>query len=66
MLKYIDLFGQNINLTLNHEKTIKTSFGGCLTILTVILIATSTLFIEKDIINKEQPISFTQKNISTV
>ena len=63
-MKAIDIYGQRLNMTLKNRQVVKSTVGGYFTILTVLLISAAAYVIGKDIIYKEQPISFTQEDIS--
>lgn len=62
-MKKIDIYGEPVEILINKKHFIKTTIGGFLTILTIFLVLTFTWFIGKDIIYKENPISYTQNNI---
>jgi len=62
-MKNIDFFGEPVKILLNKQSSIKTTIGGYLTILTIIMTLIFTWFIGKDIIYKENPDSYQQKDI---
>jgi len=62
-MKVIDIYGEPVRSQLNKQLSIQTTIGGYFTILTVIMILIFTWFIGRDIIYKEKPISYQQKDI---
>lgn len=62
-MEKIDFFGNKISLNLNKEEKIRTKIGGCLTILTSVLIITFTFVLGIDIIFREKPITNTFSQI---
>lgn len=63
MLQMIDIFGEPIKILINKKKTVTTSLGGIFTILSIMLILVFTWFTGKDILLKEKPFSYTQKDV---
>jgi len=63
-IKIFDLLGKKVNLKIDSRNTIKTQFGGILTIIAVITIFVLSWFIGKDIVYHENPISFHQNSIN--
>jgi hypothetical protein len=63
-MKNIDFYGEPMKILLNKKFFIQTSIGGFLTILTVMLVFIFTWFIGQDILFKEKPISYIQKDIN--
>ena len=63
MLKTIDIFGEPVKILVNNKSTIKTSLGGIFSILTLFLILIFTWFTGRDILFKEKPFSYTQKQV---
>ena len=66
VLEKLDIFGHKLSMMINSKSSQTTSFGGTLTLLMAVLIIIATWFLGNDIIYKKEPISFSQKNISTV
>jgi len=64
-MKNLDFFGEPVRILLNKNYSIQTTIGGYLTILTGILSLVFTWFIGRDLIYKEKPISYMQKDIYT-
>lgn len=53
-----------MKIMLNKDYNIKTAIGGCLTLITIMLVLIFTWFIGKDIIYKEKPISYIQTDVA--
>ncbi|KAL4499952.1 hypothetical protein ABPG72_015301 [Tetrahymena utriculariae] len=54
-LQKIDMFGNRIELSYYKEKTHKTKFGGCLTILLVLFSVLAIYYFGQEIVNKGSP-----------
>jgi hypothetical protein len=57
------MFGDPVRLYLNKNKSVKTVFGGSLSILMMVIILIFAWLIGKDILLKENPFSFQQTNL---
>jgi hypothetical protein len=64
MLKFIDIFGDNIKLNLKQQEKIKTSIGGIFTILTLIAIIIFSCFIGNDIVYKSNPLTYSEEIVN--
>lgn len=64
-MKKLDAFGTPIKFNLRSSEKIQTIFGGIFTIISVIFMSIFIWFTGKDIIFKENPITFSQTEIST-
>jgi len=62
-MKNIDIYGEPVEILINKKHYIRTTIGGFFTILTIFLVLTFTWFIGKDIVFKENPISYQQNYI---
>jgi hypothetical protein len=59
-LKNFDLFYSPVNLRLNKHKFIKSNIGGCLSILTLIIVTVFTWYLCNDIFYKQRPYVYLQ------
>ncbi len=53
-LKIIDIYGEPLRLTLKNKTTIKTTLGGVITILTLLITSIFTWLIGKDLVEKHK------------
>jgi hypothetical protein len=60
MFRYIDIYGQTARISYNGKEKIKTELGAISSLITMIIVITVTWLIGKDIIYKEEPISYHQ------
>jgi hypothetical protein len=63
IFKAIDIYGDPIKLQFNNEFNLKSSLGGCLTIITIIAGFVFSWLIGKDIFYKVKPYSYQQNTI---
>jgi len=63
-LKAIDIYGGDINLTINKNEKIKTIMGGCLTLFTLLSLHILGWFVGNDIFYKVRPFSYVDNKIT--
>jgi hypothetical protein len=60
LLEFMDIYAENIKFSLDGKYKFKSSFGGGLTIVTVVLVTIFSWLIGKDIYYKEKPFYYEQ------
>lgn len=63
-MKYFDLYGDTVKFNIAGKETVKSKFGGSLTILTIIVMAVFAWLIGNDIIYRRFPFSYTETILS--
>jgi hypothetical protein len=63
MIKYLDIFGETINLTIKKEFKTKSVFGGLLTILTIGTLLFAMWSVGNDLFYKQQPTTDVEDNL---
>jgi hypothetical protein len=66
LIKSLDFFGENIQLSLNNKNSGQTLLGGILFLISITLVALSSWFIGKDIYFKKHPINNQQTMVSKI